>query len=280
MLLDTQGHILTNNHVVTINNAPAASIQVELPNGDTVPAQLTGRDPATDLAVVQIGAGDSTELKPVHWASPSSIVVGEPVVAIGYAHDLGGEPTVTSGVMSALNREFGDQTQTISGAIQTDAAINPGNSGGPLFDWSEQVIGVNSAGLLGTRQAPAQGLNFAVSVETAQPVAAALIAHGAVSRGYLGLEALTVSARSGKSSSLPVSGGAGVTQVTPGSPADQAGLQPGDIITKIGSVAVGNAGDLTTALTQYGPGMSVAVEYVRKNQPQTAQVTLGQSPAN
>jgi S1-C subfamily serine protease len=280
MLLDAQGHILTNNHVVTINDAPAASIQVELSNGNTVPAQLIGRDPATDLAVVQIGAGELTDLKPIQWATPSSIAIGEPVVAIGYALDLGGEPTVTSGVVSALNREFGSQNDTISGAIQTDAAINPGNSGGPLFDWAEHVIGVNTAGLVGSRQAPAQGLNFAVSVETAQPVAAALIAHGAVVRGYLGIEALTVSARSGNKSNLPTSGGAGVTQIVPGSPAEQAGLQPGDVITRVGTVAIANAGDLTAALTQYGPGMSVDVDYVRNGQQQTAHIALAQPPTS
>jgi len=280
MLLDTQGHILTNNHVVTIADAPAASIQVELPDGKTVPAQLSGRDPATDLAVVQIGASELAALKPIQWATPSAIVVGEPVVAIGYALDLGGEPTVTSGVVSALDREFGDPSAPISGAIQTDAAINPGNSGGPLFDWRGQVIGVNTAGLVGTRQAPAQGLNFAVSVQTAQPVAAALIAHGQVTRGYLGVAAQSLSARTGPSGNLPVQGGAGITQVTPGSPAEQAGLQPGDVITKVGSVVISNAGDLTTALTEYGPGMRVAVEYLRQNEPQTAQVMLSQRPGS
>jgi S1-C subfamily serine protease len=278
MVLDTAGHILTNNHVVTLGDAPAAAIQVELPDGQRVPAQLSGRDPATDLAVLQIDPHTAPDLRPIQWASPRSIVVGEPVVAIGYALDLGGEPTVTSGVVSALNREFGDQSGTISGAIQTDAAINPGNSGGPLFDWSGQVIGVNTAGLVGTRQAPAQGLSFAVSVETAQPVAAALIAHGQVTRGYLGIAAQTVSPRAGPGGTPPAVGGAGITQVAPGSPAAQAGVQPGDIITQLGSVAIGTAGDLTTALTEYGPGTPVPLTYRRDAQSHTTQLTLASPP--
>lgn len=126
VILDTQGHILTNNHVVTLETAtPAQSLTVTLPNGKHVSAKLIGRDPQTDLSVIQVNTAGAGTLKPIQWANPSSIVVGEPVVAIGYALDLGGEPTVTTGVVSATNREINEQIMsttgttpvTISGAI-------------------------------------------------------------------------------------------------------------------------------------------------------------------
>jgi S1-C subfamily serine protease len=279
MVLDDQGHILTNNHVVTLeSSSPAQSLTVDLPTGKTVPATLVGTDPLTDLAVIQVGSGDRSSLKPIQWANPTSIAVGEGSVAIGYALDLGGAPTVTVGVVSATKRTIPETDATISGAIQTDTAINPGNSGGPLLDLSGKVIGVNTAGLVGSPQQPAQGINFAVSVETAQPVSQALISQGRVTRGFLGVSVTDITPQLAKSANLGVNQGAGVEQVTPGSPAAQAGLQPGDVITKVGDTPIADTGDLTIALTKNGPGTKVTVVYNRNGSQQTADVTLGQRP--
>ena len=279
MVLDTQGHILTNNHVVTLETSnPAQTLKVDLPDGKTVDAKLVGNDPQTDLAVIQVSSSDASGLKPIQWADASTILVGEPVVAIGYALNLGGAPTVTTGVVSGINRSINETAATISGAIQTDAAINPGNSGGPLLDLNDAVVGVNTAGLSGTTQQPVQGLNFAISAQTAQPVAQALIAQGHVTRGYMGVGVTDITQQLAQSNNLGVDHGAGIGQVASGSPAAQAGLQPGDVITKLGDVAINNTGDLTTALAKYGPGTKVAVTYYRGGSQKTTDITLGQRP--
>lgn len=179
VLLDTQGHVLTNDHVITLDGASSrTTITVGLPGGKTVTASIVGEDASTDLAVLQVNAGDVAGLTPIQWANSNSVQVGEPVVAIGYALDLGGDPTVTSGVVSALNRTIAEPNAQIGGAIQTDAAVNPGNSGGPLLDASGQVIGINTAGLTGTSQNPATGINFAIPAQAAAAVATRLIRGG------------------------------------------------------------------------------------------------------
>jgi S1-C subfamily serine protease len=281
MVLDSQGHILTNNHVVTLDdNTTATSVTVDLPDGKSVPATVVGTDPQTDLAVLQVGSADRSGLQPIQWADPSSIAVGEQVVAIGYALDLGGAPTVTTGVVSAVNRSIPEQNAEISGAIQTDAAVNPGNSGGPLLDLDGKVIAVNTAGLTGTTDQPVQGLNFGIGVGTAQPTAQALIAQGHVTRGYLGVAVTDVTPDLAQANDLGVHAGAGIGQVTSGAPADQAGLQAGDVITKVGDVSIASTGDLTNALTKYGPGEKVTVTYERGQAEHTATITVGQRPAS
>jgi S1-C subfamily serine protease len=280
VLLDDQGRIVTNNHVVTLEGSSVANaITVTLANGKTATAKVVGRDEQTDLAVIQI---DSSQLSGAHalqWADPNSVVVGEPVVAIGYALDLAGEPTVTTGVVSARNRAIDEPTATISGSIQTDAAVNPGNSGGPLVDMNGHIVGINAAGLVGTPQQPAQGVNFAISAATARPVAEALVAHGQVTRGYMGVRVTNITPELAQSDKLPVTSGAGVGEVTPGSPAAQAGLQPGDIITKVGNTTIQNVGDLTTAMTDNPPGSKVPVTYYRGNAQHSGDLTLTSRPS-
>ncbi len=279
MVLDTNGHILTNNHVVTLEDAATVSrVSVTLPNGKTVQASVTGADPQTDLAVIEVPSGDRGGLQPIEWQSPENIAIGEAVVAIGYALDLGGAPTVTTGVVSAIDRSIPETDATISGAIQTDAAINPGNSGGPLIDLDGKVIGVNTAGLVGSAGQPAQGINFAISAQTAQPVATALMSQGHVTRGYMGVAVTDVTPEFAQANALGVDHGAGVGRVTAGSPAAQAGLQAGDVITQVGSVPINNTGDLTSALTTYGPGQKVLVTFYSGNKRQTTTITLGTRP--
>ena len=279
IILDSQGHILTNNHVVTLESSSlASSISVDMPNGKTVTAKVVGQDPETDLAVIQVNSSDLSGAKPAQWAEPNSIQVGEPVVAIGYALDLGGDPTVTTGVVSATERQIQEQ-QPISGAIQTDAPINPGNSGGPLVDLNARVIGVNTAGLTGTVGQPVQGINFAISVATAKPVSDALIAHGKVTRGFMGVGVRNMTPELAQTNNLGVNHGALVGQVTSGSPADQAGLKPGDVIVKIGNTNVNNTGDLTNALMSNPPGSKTQVTYYRGKTQHTADITVAQRPA-
>jgi S1-C subfamily serine protease len=277
-VLDDQGHILTNNHVVTPQGSrPASLIAVDLPDGRTVPANVVGTDPQTDLAVLQVGSDARGDLKSIEWADPSGTVVGERVVAIGYALNLGGAPSVTTGVVSAVDRNIPESDSIISGSVQTDAAINPGNSGGPLLNYSGRVVGINTSGISRAGGTPIQGLNFAVSSQTAQPVASALISQGRVVRGYLGAALTDITPAMARANDLGVSAGAGVGMVSPGSPAERAGLMRGDVIVKMGDVDVNNTGDLTNALTWYSPGQQVPITYVRGKERRSAMVTLSEA---
>jgi len=259
----------------------ASNITVEFADGRTVEAKVQGLDPSTDLAVLKVTADN---LKPVKFADPRSVVVGEDVVAVGFALDLGATPTVTKGVVSALDRVIEERNESgaqvsISGAIQTDAAINPGNSGGPLLNMRGEVIGINTAGLFGGAGRPVQGISFAVSAQVAQPIVRSLIDNGAVRRGYLGVVPGTVDRDVAQARRLPVNEGAILARVDNG-PAQRAGLQAGDVIVKIGSVDIKNVGDITLALTSNGPGQTVKIEYYRGGDKKSTEVTLGERPAS
>ncbi|MHB8576897.1 MAG: S1C family serine protease [Dehalococcoidia bacterium] len=290
VILDTQGHILTNNHVVTLGGSQASTdIQVDLADGrQNITAKLIGREPAADLAVLQIS---ESNLTPVKFADPASLQVGQDVVAIGYALDLGSTPSVTKGVISALDRQIDETLQNsnnplgggtaniVGGAIQTDAAINPGNSGGPLVNMAGEVVGINTAGIFQQNGQPVQGINFAVSVESIQPVAKALIDKGQVDRGFLGLNLQPISRDAATAQHLPVPDGVGVVQVVRGGPADQAGLKAGDIITKLGDKDIHTFGDLQQQLILNGPNTKLPIEYYRGAAKQSANITLGTRPA-
>jgi len=290
MILDTDGHVLTNNHVVTLgSNTPANKIMVDLADGESVPATIVGREPSADLAVLKISA---KSLTPVKFADPKSLQVGQDVIAIGYALDLGSTPSVTKGVISALNRQidetlqggngspFGGGTPNIvGGAIQTDAAINPGNSGGPLVNMQGEVVGVNTAGIFRSDNGePVSGINFAVSVDTVLPVTKALISGGKVDRGFLGVNLVPITPNEAQANNLAVNDGAGVASVVSGSPADQAGLKAGDVIVKLGSRDIRSVGDIQQALIENGPGKKVTVEFYRGKDKQSVDVTLGSRP--
>ncbi|MGD9893532.1 MAG: S1C family serine protease, partial [Dehalococcoidia bacterium] len=256
-IIDPRGYIVTNNHVVTLGtDTPATQFQVGLDDGRMVPATLVGRDARSDLAVLKI---EAQNLQALEWATPESIAVGEEVLAIGFPLDLGRSPTVTNGVVSAKDRVINETIEIdgqpyridISGAIQTDAAINPGNSGGPLVDLDGRVVGVNTAGLVVVSGQPVQGIFFAVSSQVAQPITEALIESGNVERGYLGVQVVTVDRETARANGLTVESGAAIVSAEPGSPAARAGMQAGDVITKIGDMAVANTGDLTRGLFDY-----------------------------
>ena len=268
-IVDDQGHIVTNNHVVTNDNGdPAQRITVTLSDGSKHSAQIIGRDPPTDLAVLKI---DGTGLTPLELGSSTDLQVGEDVVAIGNALDLPGGPTVTKGVVSAKGRLIQESGVTIPDAIQTDAAINPGNSGGPLVNMRGQVVGITTAVIRGQ----AEGIGLAISIDSARPVVDELIAKGQVDRGFLGVRIVEVTPSLAESFGLPTDHGVVLQEIDPGSPAARAGLRSGDVLVKVADIDLQSTGDLFRALTEHRAGETVAVEYFRDSSRQTAQVTLG-----
>ena len=224
-IIDSSGIVVTNYHVVK----DAKTVSVTLSDGKSYPAKILGMDPKTDLAVLKISAG---ELLPfVELGSSANVEPGEWVVAMGNPFGLGG--TVTAGIVSALGRDIGDGPY--DKFIQIDAPINEGNSGGPLFDQHGQVIGINTAIL--TPTGGSVGIGFAIPSDMIKHVVTQLISGGKVVRGYLGVAAQEISPQVAQAMGLPTADptndGALVAAVSAGSPAAHAGLQPGDVITKV-----------------------------------------------
>jgi len=277
-IIDPSGIIVTNNHVVE----GAQSLRVVLPPPDnrSFDAQLVGRDPQTDLAVIKIAASN---LPTVPLGNSEALRPGDWVVAVGNALDLTGGPTVTQGVVSATGRDQQEPPTasapnaagpTLYDLIQTDAAINPGNSGGPLVNLQGQVVGINT---LGSSQA--QGIGFAISIDGAKPIIDQLRQNGTVTRAYLGIGGLSVTPPIAAQLGLQRTDGVVVEQLVTGGPAATAGLQQGDVITAIGGVPVKEQRDLQAALTtQFKPGQAVDVTIDRGGTSQTIKVTLGTKP--
>jgi serine protease Do len=272
VIIDTDGHIVTNNHVVTIgnNNQAADRITVTLSDQRTAPATIVGRDQPTDLAVLKI---DLDNLTPASFGDADNLQVGQDVVAIGYALDLKGGPSVTRGVLSAKNRTINEQPYTINDAIQTDAGINPGNSGGPLVDASGKVIGINTAIIQG-----AQNIGFSISAALVEPTVQELIQSGRIERAFFGVGTVDVTQAIAQNFRLPVTSGVALTQVAQGSPAADAGLRTNDVIVAIDGKPIANNGDLLSVLADHKPGDSVSVDYYRGSDKQTAQVILSSRP--
>ncbi|HZR00199.1 MAG TPA: trypsin-like peptidase domain-containing protein [Chloroflexota bacterium] len=281
-VIDNQGHILTNNHVV----AQAQRLEVQATDGKTFNAKLVGRDPRTDLAVVQV---DGANLPPLPLGDSSKLVVGQWVVAIGNALALEGGPTLTVGVVSALNRtvqeppdQQGNPGPFLFDLIQTDAAINPGNSGGPLLDLNGNVVGINTLGAgMAEPGVQAQGISFAIAINTAKRIADQLIQNGKVDYAFMGVSVTpntpALAARFGLAN-VP---GMAVTDVGQGTPAARAGIQPKDVITAVDGQPLKSESDLSRILSQHKPGDTVTVSVARGNSPpRNVQVTLGTAPAN
>jgi putative serine protease PepD len=262
-LIDGQGHVVTNEHVVEAGTEYTVRFGSQ---GEALPAKLVGEDASTDLAVLQVDAGKlPPETKPLALASSSNLRPGDLAIAIGSPFGLSG--TVTTGIISALDREIDSPNGfKIPGALQTDAAINPGNSGGPLLDAQGQVIGVNSQIASSSRQS--SGVGFAVAVDTVKEVVPELISDGSIERAYLGVS----------SAEQPGSVGATVGAIQAGGPAAGSGLQPGDRITKLDDRAVQNPSDLSAAILDYKPGDHVKLTVDRNGQQTTIDVTLGTRP--
>lgn len=278
VVLDADGLVLTNNHVVAAA-AEGGTVTVTSNDGSSAAARILGRDPVTDLAVLR--ADGLAGLVPARLGDSGSLAVGEDVVAIGSPLGLSG--TVTSGIVSALNRPVraggsptasADRTSVID-AIQTDAAVNPGNSGGPLVDRDGAVIGINSAiaslGAGAGGQAGSIGLGFAIPIDQARDIARQLVESGTAEHAQLGVS-VGDSAAVG-SSSAPA--GAVIAAVQPGSGATDAGLRERDVVTKVDDRRVDSADALIAAVRSHRPGDEVTVTYLRGGATRTATVTLG-----
>jgi S1-C subfamily serine protease len=267
-IIDDEGHIVTNNHVVFINGErPAQKITVTLSDGRQFQADLVGGDRPTDLAVLKI---DAENLTPASLGDTAELQVGDDVVAIGHALDLPGGPTVTRGVVSAKERLIQEDPFMIPGAIQTDAPINPGNSGGPLVNKYGEVVGITTQVIRGT----AEGIGFAISIDTVKPIVAELIDKGQVERGYLGINLINITPGIAEEYDLAVDSGVGIGSVQDGSPADRAGLIAGDIIIGAAGEEIKNSGDLLKVLTEHRAGETVTIEYYRDGDLEEAEVTL------
>ncbi|TBR25473.1 trypsin-like serine protease [bacterium] len=246
------GYILTNSHVVH----GADAVTVSLADGRRFPGELVGDDPHTDLAVVRVHADG---LVPAALGDSAALRPGQLAVAIG--SPLGFQTTVTAGVVSALGRSLRSESgRQIDGVIQTDAALNPGNSGGPLVDSRGRVVGVNTAVIAGT-----QGICFAVPVNTAKFVAGELIRDGRVRRAYLGLggQDVRLAPLAARRMGLDQDRALLVTEVAPGTPADVAGFEPGDLVTSYGGEEVRGVDDLHRALTAAAVGRRTRVGVLR-----------------
>ncbi len=265
VILAADGYLLTNNHVVD----GASDVTVTLADGSTWTATIVGTDPTSDLAVVRIDADGL----PAATFADDLPAVGEIAVAIGSPFGLDG--SVTAGIISGLDRTLSDGTGTLTGLVQTDAAINPGNSGGALVDDQGRIIGINTA--IYSESGANDGVGFAVPATTAVAVAEQLITSGEVTWPVLGVAGQDVDEGVAAAYDLSASSGALVTQVTPGSGAEQAGLLAGDIVVGIDGVDVAGMTDLAAAVRTHAVGEAVVLTVVRRDAEVTLTVTLGSS---
>ena len=269
VIFNENGYILTNNHVVE----DAAAISVTLFDGRELGAKLIGRDSRTDLAVIRI---DEENLSVASLGDAAQMRVGEWVVAIGNALGIPGAPTITVGVVSAKGRFLDTSDGTLSGLIQTDASIYPGNSGGPLISMKGEVIGINTAVWRGD---DAENIGFAVSTETAKPVADQLIKNGRVIRAYLGVSLTELDRPTAIEMGLKIREGIVVRTVTPGTPADIAGIQSEDVIVGLGLHSVPDLVALERLLIgTFSPGETTDVDLVRGSDDLKVEITLGENP--
>lgn len=252
---DTNGNILTNEHVVD----GATSVSVKFSDGSTYKATVVGTDTSTDVAVIHVNA-PASKLVPLSLADSSNVAVGDGVVAIGSPFGLQG--TVTSGIVSAVGREISAPDSTpIEGAIQTDAAINHGNSGGPLLNMKGEVIGITSQ--IESDSGGNDGVGFAVPSNTVRTIAQQLIANGKVQHALLGVTPANAS------------NGVGVSDVQSGSGADSAGLKAGDVITTVDGKAVTTPAQLRAVIAAHQPGDTLTLTVRRNGATKTIDATLG-----
>jgi S1-C subfamily serine protease len=266
MIISADGEVLTNAHVVNGAN----DIKVTL-NGETTArdADLLGSDPSQDVAILKIR--NASNLPTVVLGDSGRMRVGDDVVAIGNALALPGGPSVTTGIVSATDRSINDPNEQLSSLIQTDAAINPGNSGGPLVNADGEVIGMNTA-----VRSDAQNVGFAIAINTVKPMISSLRLGGGplVSQAFLGVSSQTMTPEIKQRYGFAVDKGAIIVDVTPGSPANAAGLRTEDIIISFDGKPIDSADALVVAVREKKAGDKVKVTYRRGTEERTADVTL------
>ena len=287
VILDAQGHVLTNNHVVGDATASGA-ISVTLADGRTYGATIVGTDPSTDLAVIKLTSAPS-DLTPITLGDSSILKVGDPVMAVG--NPLGLSGTVTTGIVSALNRPVStseaspspngstSSDSVVTNAIQTSAAINPGNSGGALVNAKGELVGINSAiASLGAAQGTQGGnigIGFAIPVTEAKSISQQLIKTGQAEHAFLGVSAKDATVKDGSAERA----GAQVADVTSGTPASQAGIKTGDVIIAVNGQPVDSSEALVAQIRAMTAGEKATVTVIRDGARQDVQVTLAVKPA-
>ena len=274
------GYILTNNHVISAA-AGGGSITVLFSDGASDPAHIVGRDIPTDLAVIKVDSHPA--LQPITWGDSERLVIGQPVVALGAP--LGLDSTVTSGIVSALDRSVNvpadnGRTALLVAAIQTDAAINPGNSGGALVDCATRLVGVPTAGATvpnpqGGSSVGNIGIGFAIPANFARSMSDELIAHGSVTHSSFGIRVAPVGAAAGEPDGQS---GLYVVGTTSGGPSAAAGLEQGDVIVKLDGAPAVNAEQILALTLTRRPGETVKIDFVRDGAEHTTEVTLGSQP--
>jgi serine protease Do len=265
IIMDAQGHILTNYHVV----GGATDIQVLLASGEQYPAKVVGTDPKTDLAVIRISAKKALPF--VSFGDSDKVKVGEWVVAIG--HPRGLDQTVTQGIISAKHRTGITEPSTYQDFLQTDAAINPGNSGGPLLNLRGEVIGVNA--VIVSESGGFEGIGFAIPSNMALYIARQLIAHGTTERGWLGVTVQDLTPELAKSFGVPGTKGALVAEVVKGGPAEKAGLRKGDVIIAYQGKEISDSSILRNEVATSTIGQEATVSVLRNGKREEFRVTIG-----
>jgi len=266
VIIDPKGYVITNNHVI----AGAEKINVTLASGDVLHGKLVGACASEDVAVIKVN-GD--KLPTAEMGDSDKLRVGQTVFAIGNPFGLAGGPTVTKGVISAVNRSIRSERGLIENLVQTDASINPGNSGGPLVDVQGRVVAINTAIV------PfAQGIGFAIPVNIAKRCSTEIITHGRVMRPWLGVSGLSLTPEIASYYNLPVEKGALTTEVMPNSPAEKAEMQRGDIIIGFGDKAINSIEDLVKEIQKRKIGEKARVFLLRDSEKWMADVTLEKTP--
>lgn len=273
VVIDEGGVILTNFHVVR------GAVKVDVVFNDDhgqMEGRVLGGIPERDLAVIKVEADD---LDPIDIGKSSNLQLGDDVVAIGFPLGLGGSPTVTKGIVSALDRSIdaGDQNLHLEGLLQTDAAINPGNSGGALIDRAGRLVGINTAAVTASA---AENIGFAIAIDEALPVIREILNEPPEDRAWLGVSIASVDSSSDAAQLGldPDVRGALILLLFPGNPAKEAGLQEGDVIVSLAGHTVASAQDLTEALSDLDPGDEVEIVVVNKDGTRTVTLTLSPRP--
>ena len=266
LIIDPKGYVVTNNHVID----GAARVQVHLKDGRSLVGEVVGTDPSTDIAIVHV---DASNLPAANLGDSESLKVGQIALAIGNTLGLEGAPTVSMGVVSALRRPLPGADFIFEGLIQTDTAINPGNSGGPLADINGNVIGMNTAMI-----PYAQGVGFAIPVNTIKWVMQQILEKGHVVRPWLGIYGTTLNEALSRRYDLPAEAGVLVVEVDPRGPAYESGLRVGDVLIGIGSQDIKQMKDVLSALSKHSIREEVEVRFLRASARRSTRLLLRESP--